>query len=421
MSRAPSLVVLTCLVVISAGVLPAQNVVTDWNTIASTTIVKNGGKTSGSSSVWFAYVAIASYDAVNSVERRFEPFYYFGKAADGASPEAAAVAAAHRVLVNYFPAQQPALDAQFAASLAAIQASEDAKTAGISVGGASAAALIAARANDGLEADVPYTPGTGPGVWQPTPPKFLPAATPWMGQMEPFTMTSASQFLPGGPTPLDSLQWKRDYNLTRILGEVDSTNRTTTQTEIGLFWTEHTPQQYARAFGYLAANYHLSVQDTARLMAILWTGAADSLIGCFNAKYTYNFWRPVTAIEVGGGNPGLRIDPDWMSLGITPNHPEYPSAHGCITGTISHLIEGYFGTSKVHIVVDSMVFPNGVHTHVFEDTHDLFKEVFWARMYVGFHFRHSMKDGGALGRTVARQLLREHFRPLSESSLLASQ
>src|SRR5262249_17433486 len=206
-------------------------------------------------SVWFAYAAIASYDAVVAINGRFQPFYYTQKAPAGASPEAAAVAAAHRVLVNYFPTQQTDLDSAFATSIAAIQASDDAKAAGITVGEASAAALITARTGDGLEADVPYTPGTGPGVWQPTPPKFLPAATPWLGQMRPFTMSSAAQFLPKGPTPLDSKQWKWDYNLTRTLGAVDSTRRTSNQTEIGLFWTEHTPQQYARAFGYLAENY----------------------------------------------------------------------------------------------------------------------------------------------------------------------
>lgn len=196
---------------------------------------------------------------------------------------------------------------------------------------------------------------------------------------------------------------------------VDSTRRTPSQTEIGLFWTDQPAQQYARAFGYLAANYSLSVQDTARLMAILWTGAADAYIGCWNGKYTYSFWRPVTAIEAGGGNPDLVADSVWLPLGTTPNHPEYPAAHGCVTGAVSHLIEGYFGTPKVHIVVDSLVFPDGTHTHVFEDTHDLFREVFWARIYSGFHFHHSLHDGGELGKKVAHQLLRDHFQVLDKA------
>jgi hypothetical protein len=394
--------------------LPAQNVVTDWNGIASSTIVANGGKPSATSSLWFAYASIAVYDAVNAVHGQFQPFYYGGSVSPGASDEAAAVAAAHRILVNYFPAQQASLDAAFQDSLAKITASADAKKAGVAVGEAAAAALVAARAGDGLEANVPYTPGTGPGVWQPTPPKFGPALTPWLGQMRPFTLTSASQFLPDGPTSLGSEDWLEDYNQVRVLGAVNSTVRTPAQSEIGLFYTEHTGQQYARAFTYLAENYKLNVMDAARMMAILWTGFADAAIGCWNAKFTYNFWRPVTAIRAGGGNPELAGDPGWTPLGSTPSHPEYPAAHGCVTGAVSNLIRDYFGTSKVHIVVDSLAFSDGAHTHTFENTHDLFDEVFWARIYAGFHYHHSLEDGGRLGRRVSKQLIHEHFRPLEE-------
>src|SRR6267143_924953 len=335
---------------------PAQNVVTDWNGIASTTIVAKSGKPSATSSVWFAYASIAMYDAVNAIHGQFQPFYYTGNAPQGASDEAAAAAAAHRVLVNYFPAQQLTLDGMFPVSLAKIAAAPDEKMAGITVGEAAAAALIAARTGDGLEAKVPYTPGSGPGVWQPTPPKFAPALTPWLAQMRPFTMTSASQFLPSGPTALTSEEWIDDYNQVRILGEVDSAVRTPAQSEIGLFWTEHTGQQYARAFGYLAQNNNLDVMQSARLTAILWTGFADAAIGCWNAKFSYNFWRPVTAIRAGGGTPGLAADSDWTPLGITPNHPEYPAAHGCVTGAASSLIRDYFRTRKVHVVVDSLAF-----------------------------------------------------------------
>jgi len=388
----------------------AQNVVTEWNSIASATVVAHAGKPPASSGVWFAYTSIAVYDAVNAIHRQFQPFYYKGSAPGGTSEEAAAVAAAHRVLVNYFPQQQPALDAQFVASLANITAAPDAKAAGIATGEAAAAALIAARASDGLEANVPYMPGSGPGVWQPTPPGFLPGVTPWLGQMRPFTMTSASQFRPEGPTPLTSDEWEDDYNQTRTLGDINSTVRTSEQTEIGLFWTEHTGQQYARAFGYFAENYKLNVMDTARLMAILWTGFADSLIACFDAKYHYSFWRPVTAIRDGGGNPDLIADPNWTPLGVTPNHPEYPAAHACATGTVSRLVGDYFGTRKVRIVVDSLAFADGVHRHTFDDTTDWFEEVFWARIYAGFHYQHSLEDGDTMGKQVSRQLFRKNFR-----------
>jgi hypothetical protein len=392
----------------------AQNVVTDWNGMASSTIVVNGGKPSATSSVWFAYTSIAVYDAVNAIHHRFQPFYYNGRAPQGASDEAAAIAAAHRVLVNYFPAQQLTLDGMFQDSLAKIPAAPDSKRAGIAAGEAAATTLIAMRAGDGLEANVPYTPGSGPGVWQRTPPKFSPALTPWLGQMRPFTMTSASEFLPRGPTALSSEEWGENYTEVRLLGQVDSAVRTPEQSEIGLFWTEHTGQQYARAFSYLAENYKLDVLDSARLMAILWTGFADAAIGCWNAKFTYNFWRPVTAIRAGGGNPELVADSNWTPLGTTPSHPEYPAAHGCVTGAVSSLIRGYFATRKVHIVVDSLAFSHGAHTHTFDDTRDLFAEVFWARIYAGFHYRHSLEDGGRLGRRVSKQLFRRHFRPLAD-------
>ena len=168
-------------VALALAIVPVAtgNVVTDWNTIASATIVKNGGKAPGGAAVWFSYASLAVYDAVNAITGQYRPFYYYGTASRNASIDAAVAAAAHRVLVNYFPSQQTDLDAQFAASLSTISPVDArAKDAGVAVGEAAAAAIIAARRNDGLEADVPYSPGSGPGVWAPTPPAYLPAATP---------------------------------------------------------------------------------------------------------------------------------------------------------------------------------------------------------------------------------------------------
>lgn len=347
---------LVALLVSGALNLNARNVVTDWNVIASATIVKNAGKASAASVVWFAYMSIGVYDAVSAITGTSRPFYFQGSASEDASVEAAAVAAAHRILANYFPSQQSSLDSQYTGSLLQIAANGDAKAAGVAVGEAAAAALIAARIGDGLEAAVTYTPGTGPGSWVPTPPAFAAPVAPWLGKMRPFTMSTAADHRPDGPPSLGSETWKRDYTLTRVLGGKVSDLRSATETEIGLFWTEHNGQQYARAFGYLADAYGLSVPETARMMAVLWTGLADSFIGCWDAKYTYGFWRPVTAIQAGGGNSALTADPAWLSLGTTPGHPEYPSAHGCATGAVTTLIARYFGTTKVHVVVDSKRF-----------------------------------------------------------------
>jgi hypothetical protein len=159
--------------------------------------------------------------------------------------------------------------------------------------------------------------------------------------MVPFTMSGPAQFFPDeGPDALDSQEWIDDYNQVMTLGAINSTVRTPQQTEIGLFWTEHTGQQYARAFRNLATQRGLETSDTARLMAMLWAGYADAGIGCWNAKFTFSFWRPVTAIQAGGGNPALKADPNWLPLAKTPSHPEYPAAHGCVTGAVSAILAG---------------------------------------------------------------------------------
>jgi hypothetical protein len=407
---------LVSLFALACGTIHAGNVVTDWNTIGSTTIVTNAGKYPAAAAVWFTYSSLAVYDAVNAITGQYQPFYYRFEAPANASTGAAAVAAAHRVLVHYFPSQQTALDSQYTTSLAGVADGGD-QTAGVAVGEAAAMAVINARLGDGLEANITYTPGSGPGAWIPTPPAYAAPAVPWLGQMRPFTMKAAADFLPDGPTALNSEDWKRDYNLTRLYGGTDSTIRSAAQTEIGVFYTENPAQQYARMFNTLATANNLGVEDSARLMAMLWTGYADAAIGCFNAKYKFGFWRPVTAIPIGGADGLLTsstdtpADPAWTaSGGATPNHPEYPAAHACITSSVSTLIADFFGTTRVTFTADSKAFTDGVHLHTFTDTRDLIEEVFWARIYAGFHFYHSLEDGRQLGQSVAGQVVRNHFR-----------
>jgi hypothetical protein len=225
--------------------------------------------------------------------------------------------------------------------------------------------------------------------------------------MVPFTMTNASQFFPDeGPNALDSQQWIDDYNRVKTLGAINSTVRTPEQTEIGLFWTEHTGKQYARAFQNLATQQGLGTLDTARLMAMLWAGYADAGIGCWNAKFTFSFWRPVTAIQAGGGNPALVADPNWLPLANTPSHPEYPAAHGCATGAVSTILAGYFGSPKLTFSVDSKVTNT---THTFTSTTALMDQVEEARIYAGFHYHHSVIEGKVLGTKVAHQLLEHYF------------
>jgi hypothetical protein len=392
------------------GWLPAaaQNPVIVWNGIAQNTIVNVAGKNPAASTPYFAYVQAAVYDAVNSIDGRYQAFAVHIDAPQGASQDAAAVAAAHRVLVTLFPAQQSALDASYASSLSGIPDGY-AKATGIAVGENAATSLLALRAGDGLEASVSVVLGSGPGAWQPTSP--APPVSPWVGQLKPFTYSSPSQFLPEGPTPLDSEKWVDDYNLTRLYGAKTGSLRTPQQTEIGLFWTEHTPTQYNRAFRGLALQQGLNTAESARLLAMVDIAGVDALVGCMNAKYHYMFWRPVTAIRAGGGNPSTVADPTWEPSATTPNHPEYPSNHACVTSAIVRTLQGFFGTDTMNFTVDSLV-TNTVHN--FTRFSDVRREVAVARIYGGMHYHHSMMEGTKLGKKVANHMLAHFFRPLDE-------
>ncbi len=359
--------VIVSLALTLCGVATAQNPVIAWNDIAVTAALKAnqtmspGSSTAGGTSLYLAYTHLAIYDAVNAIDHRFQPYGPEIPAPAGASVDAAVISAAYNTLSFYLPDQSAFLTGQYIAAINLIPDGQP-KDDGVQVGKAAANSMIAMRAGDGRGANVPYTFPSVPtaGVWIPTPPAHLLPQTPWVGQMVPFTMSSASQFLPDEPPPdLRTEDWAEDFNETKTLGAINSTVRTPAQTEIGLFWTEHTTRQYARAFRALAAARGLDTSDTARLFAMVWTGFADSFIGCMNAKYHFSFWRPVTAIGNAGlaGNPLTIADPTWTPLGITPNHPEFPAAHGCVHS----LVEGF---ELGHNVVKQML------RHHFRRLHD---------------------------------------------------
>ena len=403
-------------ITIKAG---AQNPVTDWNNIAITTALAAsqttapGSNTQVGINVYLAYVHLAIYDAVTAIDHRFRPYGPELSAPPDASKEAATIAAAYDTLNYYFPDQATTLQTQYNAALSAIPDSS-AKTEGISVGRAAANSIIALRAGDGRGAAFSYTwPSVPtPGVWIPTPPAFAAPAVPWLAAMTPFTMRSASEFRPEPPPALTSTEWADDYNLTKTLGAVNSTVRTPEQTEIGLFWTDHAGAQYGRAFRALAVARGLDVSDSARLFATLYASAADASIGCWDGKFHYSFWRPVTAIRNGDidGNPDTVPDPTWTPLGVTPNHPEYPAAHGCVTGSIATALKNFFGTPRVTLVVTSTVTNT---THTFTNTKDLEEEVEHARIYAGFHYHHSVVQGALLGTKVSDQVSKDFFERLT--------
>jgi hypothetical protein len=385
----------------------ASNPVIDWNQIALSTALTTPG-----TQIYLTYVNLAMYDAVNAIDRRYQQYGPEFHGPRDASREAAAISAAYQTLLNYFPGQAAALQAQYDAAIAAIPDGQ-AKASGIAVGQIAAARIVALRTGDGRNANVPYTYPTSPvpGVWIPTPPAFLPPVTPSAGQMVPFTMQSASQFLPvNGPPDLGSQQWAREYNEVKLLGAANSSVRTAAQTEIALFWTANPVATYFGAFGQLAIDRHLSLSKSARLLAMLSVAFTDSGIGCFNAKYAFSFWRPVTAIPNGDidGNPETEADPTWLPLAPTPPHPEFPAAHGCATGAIAKTLENFFGTPYVKFSVNSAA----THTtHTYYNVGQLEAEAYWARIYAGFHYRHSLDEGFKLGHRVAKQLNQNFFQP----------
>ncbi|HEV8130477.1 MAG TPA: vanadium-dependent haloperoxidase [Acidobacteriota bacterium] len=383
------------------------DVVTYWNEVATNSIVR-AGKSPG---IHFAMVHAAIYDAVNSIDRRYTVFAVkpSGKTRK-ASQEAAAASAAYNVLLALFPEQKTTLDAAYGISLAAIPDSE-AKTRGIAIGEEVAAGIMELRANDGRNNVVQYSVGSGPGVYQLTPPAFSPPATPWLAQVKPFALLEPSQFRAEGPPALTSEQYAADFNEVKRLGSANSTERTAEQTETGRFHTESPPTFWSRNLRQLAIERELSVADNARLFAIFMVTYADVQIAGWDSKYHYNFWRPVTAIRAADtdDNPATEADANWTPLAVTPPHPEYPAAHGFGTAAFAEILRQFFGTKNITMTFTSTVTGTA---RTYTSTDDLIKDVIEARIYGGMHFRTSIVDGTVLGKKVAKWIAKHHFRPV---------
>jgi hypothetical protein len=352
-----------------------------------------------------AIESLAVFNAVSAIEGT--PGYLVSLTApDGASAAAAAAQAAHDALVSLFtsPSLVAMFDAQLVVSLGAIPDGE-AKTEGIAVGAEAAADMIALRAGDGWNVPVPYTPGTDPGMWQPTPPANLPAAAPQWADLEPFALLSPDQFQPDGPPALTSRAYARAFQQVQALGEDDSTLRTPEQTEIAQFWVvpgRTPPGAWNDIAADIAQAEGLSLSETARLLATLNVAEADALIAVWDAKYLYEAWRPVTAIPNADdiGNRWISEDPGWLPLLITPNHPEYVSAHSAISAAAAEVLTEFFGKHYEF----SYTAPTGV-TREFDSFWEAANEAGMSRIYGGIHFSFSNEDGKALGEEVAEWVL----------------
>lgn len=388
---------------------PVSDVVTEWNLQAVTlTLLPASSLAPIQQSRTMAIVHVAIHDAVNGITREYATYLSPGSAPAGASPEAAAIAAAHYTLRNLFPGSAAALDTAYTDSLIAHGLSP--LDPGIAYGEARAAAVLAARANDGAaQAQFPYdAPGAGqPGVWERI--NNAPALLPGWGAVAPWVLRSGSQFRPEAPPALDSETYTRDYNEIKDIGSVNSAARTPEQSQIATFWRASPTAIWNPVIRQVVAARKPDLSATARTYALIYLAVADASVACWDAKYFYNYWRPQAAIRRGDedNNEETPADPLWTPFVPTPPHPEYPSGHATNSSAMASILEALFDDApgiQIEVTIGGITrrwdtFSAGV------------SEVIDARVYSGIHFRNSDEVGARQGRQVAQFVLRHALRP----------
>ena len=393
------------------GTVAHADVVTEWNS-AALDAIRTGHTAPPIASRNLAIAHVSIYDAVNGIARTYEPYLVQSAVPASASREAAASAAAHQALISLFPANTSSFDALHAAILATIPDGPH-KTAGIVWGEFVANQILAARANDGSDAIVPPPSGSGPGVWIPTPPAFLPYLLPQWGFVTPFAMSSSSQFRTPGPPSLDSEQYAADYNEVKELGAAVGSTRTEEQTLIALFWadgagTETPPGHWNSIAQTIAATRGDTLEENARLFALLNIAMADAAICAWDAKYTFDFWRPVTAINFA--EPQL----NWMSFIVTPPFPDYVSGHSTFSGAAATVLAFFYDTDNLPFTTGSDFLP-GVYRS-FATPLDAAAEAAESRLYGGIHFRSANEDGLLAGINIGQWIGTRYLKPVSNRS-----
>jgi hypothetical protein len=399
------------LLAIAASTPARAETVTDWNQQATDSLIVAGGQGPTVSVLHLAMVHGAVYDAVNAIDRRHEPYLGAPKARRWYSKDAAAAAAAHGVLVSLVPAQQAALDARYATSLAAISEGK-AKAGGIAVGEAAATQIITARNGDGRFGPFRFPVGSAPGVWRPVLPAFVNDPAAWVADVKPFLIDAASRFRSDGPNALDSNSYARDFNEVKSLGSLSSTTRTADQTDIARFWAEHPTAMWSRIFRQLSAGHRLSTAESSRFFAMLYLTGADAVISCWDDKARWLFWRPITAIREADadGNRATEADPEWLPLIPTPPYPDHPAGHPCLSSSITETLRDFFGTDKAEFSATGGI--SGT-TRKFTRFSQALEEVVNARVYSGIHFRTGDVAGARIGKQVARWRAQHYFRSAS--------
>jgi hypothetical protein len=385
------------------------SVISAWNALAIATFGADPTKVPQETPLYMGFVQAAVYDAVVGIEGRYEPYRFDARAPRGTSAQAAAVAAAHKVLVTYSPYARANLDAAYAMSLAQIRDGK-AKTRGIAFGTLAADNLIAMRANDGRNAPVQFTQPPAAGVWRPTPPGFLPMAVPWMGSVTPLLLRSGAQFgEPGPPPALTSALYTRDFNEVKALGSVTSTARTPEQTNTALFFSGNAAVQFNAALRDQMTVRHPDIVDAARMFAAVDMSEADAIISVWHAKYIYGFWRPITAINLADtdGNPATTADPKWTPFLTTPNYPEYVSGYSGLTGAFTQALQDALDTRHLQLTLTSTAVAGAVRSY--DSGRSLRNDVVDARVWLGIHFRTADTGGVDMGQRVADWILDRYF------------
>jgi FG-GAP-like repeat/PAP2 superfamily/FG-GAP repeat len=384
----------------------ASQVVRDWNTAALDAIRAEATPPPKASRA-LAITQASVFDSVNGIIRGYQHYHVAPATRLGTSVPAAAAQAAYTTLVALFPNQQAQFDALLESSLGAVPDGQS-KDDGVAWGQSVAQAILAARANDGSANNPPYTPGTDPGDWQPTPPANAPALLPGWGDVAPFGVGDVASFMPSGPPELTSQEYADEFNEVKQLGSLNSVDRTADQTEIAKFWADgagtFTPPGHWNAIASDLANADgLSILRTARLFAQLDIADADAAIVCWKTKYTYNFWRPITAIRAANsdGNDQTIQEDLWEPLLTTPPFPEYTSGHSTFSGAASTVLAAYFGADRA-FAADS----NDLSiTRNFASFSQAADEAGQSRIYGGIHFQSANQDGLACGRSIGSYVL----------------
>ena len=388
-------------------------VVTEWNQRAIATLVADTATTPASDFLYLAFVQAAVYDAVIGVTGGYRPYHFRGTAATGSSAQAAAVTAAHDVLVAYVPGAEAALGSALESSLASIDASDKAIKHGATFGAHTARHFVKMRQGDGRNGDLAFTTPPDIGVWRPTPPANAPFMSPWIAEVEPLLVDSPTQFAPPAPPSLTSARYTADYNEVKAYGRADpGSARSPEQTATALFFSGNSLVQFNGGLRQQVGMRDLDIASAARMFAAAAMSVADSVITVWAEKYRAGFWRPVTAIQQGDadGNPATAGDLTWTPMIANPPYPDYPSGYNVVAAATARVLTRLFGPD-IDLTLSFTPVGGTTVTRLFESEADVYSQVVDARVWLGIHFRFADTAARDIGLAVADSAMRHYFGP----------